>query len=324
MPRATGLPARVPSVSFSKAALLEKLRMVDESRASTARVLSLEYGFRARIEGHLDALPHSESLFSSFATNPFVLAMYARLRGYRRVSQIASDILPAKLFSSMETSAGRLVEDVVLPVYGWEPAPSGMHTSESAIDGVKVTGPRVSVATLKSGPRCLNDEMSENFADNIASYGAGWVAQRGGSELDFTYGVLYGTKRKSNKKDWHILNKLCGRLSPDAVLEPPAGRWDCRFMLGEVRATASVRVGSEWWEYLGGATCLVEVCAALVRACIDPEATSQLEAVGGIADFAEITSVPPVGEAQLFSLLQRSQLPWFFLVLSHFCDELRD
>src|SRR5690606_25962070 len=100
-----------------------------------------------------------------FNTSPFVLLIHARQRQYSKVSELERDILPAKQFSSMETSAGRMVEEVVLPVYGWQCVLSQMHTSYSAIDGKCVTPTTLCAATLKSGPRCLNDEMSENLAD---------------------------------------------------------------------------------------------------------------------------------------------------------------
>ena len=60
----------------------------------------------------------------------------------------------------METSAGRMVETIVLPVYDWEIVPSEMHSVNSALDGKRLLGDELRLATLKSGPRCLNDEMS--------------------------------------------------------------------------------------------------------------------------------------------------------------------
>jgi hypothetical protein len=60
-----------------------------------------------------------------------------------------------------------MIEDVALPVRGWQTVPGGMHTADSALDGKCLTGAVLKAVTLKSGPRCLNDEMSENFADNV-------------------------------------------------------------------------------------------------------------------------------------------------------------
>ena len=40
---------------------------------------------------------------------------------------------------------------------------------------------------------------------------------------DFTYGVLYGTKKQSNKKDWHILRNIFEKLPADEITLSPEG-----------------------------------------------------------------------------------------------------
>lgn len=169
--RNPNLPTRVPKTVFSKAGLLADLQAVDIDAASRNRVLALETGFRQRVQSHIASLPIANALLEDFNTSPFVLMIYAQAKHYTRLSELEGDILPAKLFSSMETSAGRMVEDVALPVYGWQAVPSGMHSANSALDGKQLALPVLKAATLKSGPRCLNDEMSENFADNVLSHG---------------------------------------------------------------------------------------------------------------------------------------------------------
>lgn len=211
MPRHEGLP-RPARFSLSKAALLKALVAVDKDNEATARVLQLETLFREKIKTHVEALPTSEAAFGKFNTNPFVLMFHAYKKQYRHISQIEQDILPAKVFSSMETSAGRMVETVVLPVYSWQTVPSAMHTANSVIDGKKLSAKTLCLATLKSGPRCLNDEMSENIADAIITNSTLWATEAKVKKIDFTYGVLYGTKRQSNKKDWHILRNIVAKL----------------------------------------------------------------------------------------------------------------
>ena len=93
----------------------------------------------------------------------------------------------------METSAGRMIESVMLPAYGWQVVPSGMHSANSALDGKKIEPDVLKLATLKSGPRCLNDEMSANFADDIVNNVEHWANEAQVKNIDFTYGVLYGT-----------------------------------------------------------------------------------------------------------------------------------
>lgn len=116
MPRRhAGLP-RPSALETNKSILLDSLKQLDSDPAAVQRVLTMETDFRRRIASHVESLPPEDALFAKFNTNPFVLLVHAVKKGYRHVSQIEQDILPAKLFSSMETSAGRMVEQVVLPV----------------------------------------------------------------------------------------------------------------------------------------------------------------------------------------------------------------
>lgn len=318
------LPTRVPKTVFSKAGLLADLQSVDADAESRNRVLALENGFRLRVQSHIASLPIANALLEDFNTSPFVLMIYAQAKQYTRISELEGDILPAKLFSSMETSAGRMVEDVALPIYGWQAVPSGMHTANSALDGKRLAYPVLQAATLKSGPRCLNDEMSENFADNVLGYGPTWLLDNGANQLDFTYGVLYGTKKQSNKKDWHILRNIAEKLPVGQVVQPPWQRWECQFRLEHNLATATIRIGKDWWDYLGGPLCLTEICVALIRACVSPGHADPVGATYTISDLASIVAWP-IGQGQVnVGILQASQIPWLFFLMRHFCDELND
>jgi hypothetical protein len=264
-----GLPGAAVT-RLNKCDLLATLARVDADRQATDRVLLMENNFRQRIAYHVGTLPAKDAQFRKFNTSPFVLLFHAMQRGYSQINQIEKDILPAKQFSSMETSAGRMVETVALPVYGWTPVLSEMHTVNSALDGKKLEGDTLKLATLKSGPRCLNDEMSENFADAIINHSTAWANEAGAKKVEFTYGVLYGTEKASNKKDWHILRNICEKSPASAMKTRPHNRWDCAFKRSGVYTHVTIRIGKAWWDYLGGPTCFVEVCAALTRACVTP------------------------------------------------------
>jgi hypothetical protein len=320
--RHQGLP-KATARKLSKNYLLELLQKIDNSPQSQQRVLRLEIAFRKKISAHIGSLPPSESIFQKFNTNPYVLLIHAKLKSYTKISDIEQDIVPAKQFSSMETSAGRMVEEIVLPEYGWKTVPSEMHTSKSSLDGEQLSADIYKIATLKSGPRCLNDEMSENFADAILDNFNSWASEAGVSTLDFTYGVLYGTPKQSNKKDWHILRNVRDKGTLKVLIDPK-GRWNAKFKKGRISIETTIRIGLDWWEYLGGETCFLEVFTALIRACIcpgkiDPRGTSY-----AISNLAEIVSIDQVSSDYNVSLLQRSQLPWLFLIAQHFCDELTD
>jgi hypothetical protein len=316
----TGLP-RATTKQLSRHCLLNQLQAIDSSVRSRNRVLSMENHFRRKIDFHVTSLPEGDAIFQKFNTNPYVLLIHARQKNYTKISEIESDILPAKQFSSMETSAGRMVEEAVLPVYGWMCVDSEMHTSNSALDGKKVDGSVLRLVTLKSGPRCLNDEMSENFADAIINNYRSWAREAGKTKIDFTYGVLYGTQKISNKKDWHILRNIKEKNS-NAIIIDPADRWNCTFRADGVLVDVTIRIGLDWWGHLGGANCFTEVCTALIRACIDPGASDRNAHTYVISDLREIVSTSSVSKDYNVSLLQRSQIPWLFLMARHFCDEL--
>ena len=321
--RHDGLP-RPLARRLSKANLLQQLTSVDRSDESRRRVLEMENRFRRKIDSHITSLPEGDARFQKFNTSPYVLLIHARNRNYSRISEIENDILPAKQFSSMETSAGRMIEEVALPMYGWQCVSSEMHTSNSALDGRKTEPQLLRLATLKSGPRCLNDEMSENFADAILNHYRAWSDEACRTQLDFTYGVLYGTPKTSNKKDWHILRNIRDKRAR-AITIDPADRWNCAFQERGISVDVTVRIGLDWWEHLGGPSCFVEVFSALIRACLttpgisDPTAHQYV-----IADLHDIVSTEGVGRDYNVSLLQRSQLPWLFLIARHFCDELTE
>lgn len=244
---------------------------------------------------------------------------------YRHIAQIEEDILPAKIFSSMETSAGRMVETVVLPIYAWKPVPSAMHTTNSLIDGKKKSGSTLCLATLKSGPRCLNDEMSENIADAILSNSSAWAAAEKAKRIDFTYGVLYGTKRQSNKKDWHILRNIADKLPIDSIKVNPIHGWACEYAKDGVNVAVTVRIGIELWNYIaGGDLAFMEMCVALIRACVPPSDTQPEDHQFAIVDLPKIISLDCVPKGFNVSILQHSQLEWLFFLARHFCDELVD
>ena len=320
--RHKGLP-KVKLRQTSKSDLLIQLQNIDSSNTSRNRVLSMENQFRQKVESHITSLPPNDALFQKFNTNPYVLLIHAKQRKYIRISEIESDILPAKEFSSMETSAGRMVEEVIFPAYGWACVSSEMHSSNSSLDGKKVDGEILRLATLKSGPRCLNDGMSENFADAIINNNQKWAIEASVTKLDFTYGVLYGTQKLSNKKDWHILRNIRDKCFGNITIDP-ANRWNCAFVENGISVEVTVRIGLDWLEYLGGANCFIEVFTALIRACITPGISDQNSYHYSIFDLGNIVSELSINHDFNVSLLQKSQIPWLFLMARHFCDELTE
>ena len=298
------LPKRVQPTTLSKNQIFGQLQQIDSDRAATKRVLELETEFRRRIDAHLSSLPQETAHFDKFKTSPFVVMMYSKQKGYTHVSEIENDLVPAKVFSSMETSAGRMVEAVALPVYGWEAVESQMHSNQSVIDGHRVTADTYYAATLKSGPRCLNDEMARDIGVDLLIYGG-----------------LYGTKKQSNKKDWHILRNIAERLPEDAkIYESHKNNWRIRYTIDGVQTSATVLIGTEWWQYLGGEWAPIELCLALIRACIPPTQPKCENIKHMIADLDSILDLNWLDQNFNVSIIQESQWPWLLFMLRHFCD----
>lgn len=322
MARHPELP-KTTALVLSKTELLNQLKSLDDNAKSRERILKMETVFREKIKLHVDSLPTKNARFAAFNTSPFVLLFYSLQHCYSHILQIEQAILPAKVFSSIETSAGRMVEQVVFPEYGWEIVTSGMHTVYSAIDGKKRAGGTLCLATLKSGPRCLNDEMSENLADAIVNNHQAWASDAGVKNIEFTYGVLYGTRKQSNKKDWHILRNIAAKVPDESVIVAPADRWDCKFKIDDVTVNVNIRIGIALWDYIAGQNYgFLEVAVALIRACVSPTDTEPQDYKFSISDMENIISLRTVPKDFNVAILQRSQLEWLFFFAFHFCDRL--
>ena len=317
------LPKNVPALLLSKKEIFDGLKRIDGDSHARSRVLAMETEFRDKIGTHIKGLPQASSKFAKFYTSPFVLLFYSKQKSYSRVAQIEQDLVPAKVFSSMETSAGNMVEKVVLPVYGWEVVHSAMHSHESLLDGRKVdqqSGKFVGV-TLKSGPRTLNDDMAKNIGNELVERAPSWAVNHGVKEVDFTYGVLYGTKKQSNKKDWHILRNIEEtRPRQSSISASHKGAWSVAYTDGPLSVSATVRVGIEWWEYLGGKDTWIELCCALIRACITPASGPQPTPSYTISDLPDILDMSMIDSSYNVSILQHSQLEWLLFLARHFSD----
>lgn len=319
----SGLPKPKPLV-FKKKDIFLRLKQLDKDKSATSRILKLETGFRNKITMHLASLPAKTSNLRKFNTSPYVLLIHSFKNKYSKLTEIEGDILPAKEFSSMETSAGRMIEEVALPIYGWSIVPSAMHTTNSALDGMQKKGKTIKLATLKSGPRCLNDEMSENFADAIINNAENWAKSNSVNHVEFSYGVLYGTKKQSNKKDWHILRNLSEKIPTNKFTILPKGTWNCSFVLNSTKVDVDIRIGDDWWSYLGDQNTLLEIAIALIRATVTPTAIPKKAPQYTIGDLEKICSIDKLDSRYNIALLQRGQFEWLLLFLYHFCDRIEE
>lgn len=232
-----------------------------------------------------------------------------------------------------------------------KPALSPVQALEQAIDHFLSSYPESHQATLKKhikreGADRLFPKWAPNdgraspsavkalrgthlFWHTLLTYGrlAGVNLRCISGHKDFTYGVLYGTQKQSNKKDWHILRNLAEKLPVANFSALPNNRWSCSFTHHGIQIVTTIRIGKSWWDFLGGDTCLVELCAALIRACVSPVSQDGIDANDyqyGISDLNQITSIRNVPDAFNSALIQRSQIPWLFFLMRHFCDSLNE
>jgi hypothetical protein len=318
------IPKNVP-FKINKVEIVDYLIKIDKDKDATERILKMEIEFRKKIKILSDNLPVKNSKLNDLWTNPFVLMAHTFDKGYSKVFEIENDILIGKVFSFIETSVGRMVEEVVLPVYSWAIVPSEMQSPYSVIDGEYITKLNANFVTLKSGPRCINDSMVRGMADEFVEHHLLWASEKNVKELDFTIGILYGTYKKSQKKDWHILDEVRKRMTKQGVqlIMSPDNQWCYIFVNKGVTVKLDVKIGIDLWRYIGGKPeTYLEICIALVRACTKPTTIDDKITEHSISDLETIISTDILDEDFNVSILQRSQIEWLFLLVSHYCDEL--
>lgn len=90
-----------------------------------------------------------------------------------------------------------------------------------------------------------------------------------------------------------------------------------------MRITVTVRIGYDWWTYLrGNPQTYIELCVALIRSCVEPTNTSDDTHSYIISNLASIVSTDIIPTNFNVGILQKSQYPWLFFLVKHFCDDL--
>ena len=147
--------------------------------------------------------------------------------------------------------------------------------------------------------------------------------------MEFTVGVLYGTPKKSNKKDWHILRRACDAVrtlgGAAKVLEAPNGQWHCRFQIAGIEVKAQVRIGKSLWDLIGGnCDAYTELLCAAIRSCVEPTNKLGYSGAFDIPDLGNIVALTKAQSKMNFTILQKSQIQWFMLLSAHFSENLTD
>lgn len=289
-----------------------------------ARIAQLQ----AALEARMRQINARTPAIDGKSTNPFVLAAYAELFDVQHLRQVDDIVAAAKVFSSIETAAGRVVEDVIPPFYGWAQIDSPGHTILSEIDSARVVDDTVELVALKSGPMCINDSMVSQIANAISTHWVGWSDHWNVDKVRYIVGMNYSTAKNSNKKDWHIVRlaeekAIAAGLSVSSSCTRPDGRRPIASSFFEgTKDGKSLRVetlqGRELWAHIADADdAFLQVCWAMAK-CLNAQAVPvgtnfSTHEMHEIVDFASRLDVPDVPE---------SEKQWLVLFARHFVDEL--
>jgi hypothetical protein len=315
-----------PSVPLTLLEVQEFLRLTTSADHANrfAKVAELEHALEQRMRQINARAPAIDGK----STNPFVLAAYAHLFDVQSLDQVDDIVAAAKVFSSIETAAGRVVEDVIPPFYGWQQIDSPGHTILSEIDSARVVDGTVELVALKSGPMCINDSMVSQIANAVSTHWKGWADNWGVDRVRYIVGMNYSTARSSNKKDWHIVRlaeerlRLQGANITNASTTAQARRPLAHAFFEADQDGKALRVetmqGRALWAHIGGSDdAFLEICWAMAK-CMNALAVpvgSQFTTreMDEIVDFAGRLDAPdvPEGEKQ-----------WLVLFARHFVDEL--
>lgn len=262
------------------------------------------------------------------STNPFVLAAYAELFDVQHMKQVDEIVAAAKVFSSIETAAGRVVEDVIPPFYGWAQIDSPGHTVLSEIDSARVVDDTVELVALKSGPMCINDSMVSQIANAISANWIEWSNHWNVNKVRYIVGMNYSTAKNSNKKDWHIVRLAEERtvatgLAITRSCTRPDGRRPIASSFFEgTKNGKSLRVetlqGRELWAHVAGAEdAFLQICWAMAR-CLNAQAVPvgtnfSTGEMREIVEFAGSINAPDVSDAEK---------QWLIFFARHFVDKL--
>ncbi len=325
-----------PVVRSKSNDLMTFLDRLDRDSAMQRRVDYLAQG----VSNRLSTVKMTAPTINGKSTNPFVLAAFAQAKGLTAAFELDMRLAAAKEFSSLETALGRVVEDVVPQVYGWEKVETEGHSPLSEIDCAKLVGDTIKLSALKSGPACVNDTMVHQIGTAIASHCMTWANHWNVPNVEFTVGMNYSTAKNSNKKDWHAIRlaemQLSGqagvrivqscvqsgvRVSSRALAVP-----EFKAVVNGINLRVSTRQGIGLWDYIAAplTDAYLEICAGLVLGAIPNAAASGDFNQLTTRNLSDVLRLPAAKLVKTNSVLSPAHLEWFFLFARHFVDELKE
>lgn len=315
-----------PSVPLTVLEVQEFLHLttLPEHANRLARIAQLE----TALEQRMVQINARTPAIDGKSTNPFVLAAYAHLFDVQTLKQVDDIVAAAKVFSSIETAAGRVVEDVLPPFYGWEQIDTPGHSVRSEIDSARKAGGIAELVALKSGPMCINDSMVAQISNAVATHWEAWAEHWEVDHVRYIVGMNYSTAKNSNKKDWHIVRlaeekvEAKGATIDVSCTIPQDKRPLARSHFEANQNGKTLRVetlqGRALWSHIGGSDdAFLEICWAMARCMetleVPPGSNFTTGEMSEIVEFAAAIDAPDVSEAEK---------QWLVLFARHFVDEL--
>lgn len=310
--------------------IIPGLARISKDEAALQRIEKLSKASATRI----DAINVAPPAIDGKRTNPFVLAAHARKSKLKSPFDLDLGLAAAKEFSGLETALGRIVEDLVPQIYGWEQVHSKAHSVLTEIDSAKKIGDTIRLAALKSGPACMNDTMVNKIGGAVAEHYVAWAEHWSVSTIEFTVGMNYSTGRNSNKKDWHavrlaeeqlyasgatIIDSCIGNRSELRPLSKPGFIAEAQ----GIQIKMHVRQGIDFWGYIADPVkdAYLEICCALAKSAA-PKASFNSPGELRTEQLLNVASNPNQFSVPYGSPISNEQLPWLFLFVRHFVDEL--
>ncbi len=155
---------------LSKQKCVDLIKKVDADDRLSTKVGKIAYDLRQRFSSSTTAPPKIDGK----SLNPFVLSMISFKNKFSKPTDLVPILQSSKEFSSFETSAGKIIEDIFPFHYGFTTEATASHDPFSEIDCIKKDSQSIKLIALKSGPSCMNDTMANKIGSAIAEYNHIW------------------------------------------------------------------------------------------------------------------------------------------------------
>lgn len=312
-------------IKLSISKCIEDLTRIDKSPSLLKQLLNIENNLISRF----DNANASPPVINGKSLNPIVLGLFSRRNSFQSPFDLDPILKAGKEFSSFETAAGRIVEDVFPIPFGYSTVNTNAHDPFSEIDCAKSSKDITNLIALKSGPACINDTMSNKIGSAIGEHNQLWFERYKTKKIIFTIGMNYSTAKMSNKKDWHALRLAEEKLKKSGFnIESSClvGNTAIPFLNAKkngLQLTVQTLQGKNLWDYITesriGFTLLV---MALTRASVVNPNSKKAESVF-TKNLKETIAISKSLNVK-FSKLNPSHLEWFFLFARHFIDNFEE